>query len=81
MKKARKAERVECTVAREVKTKASKTFTTTFCPVGGDALEIVIDWCNHLRTALLWGEDGTGEGRSVTVVEPLDGVMDRPNQR
>ena len=43
--------------AREVRTKASKTFTTWFCPVGGDALAIVTGWCEHLRTWLLWGED------------------------
>lgn len=43
--------------AREVRTKFSKTFTTTFCPVGGDALQIVTDWCNYLRDDLLWGED------------------------
>lgn len=43
--------------AREVKTKASKTFTTWFCPVGGEALQIFTDWCEHLRTKLLWGDD------------------------
>lgn len=43
--------------AREVRTKASKTFTTVFYPVGGDALQIVTDWCEHLRTRLLWGDD------------------------
>ena len=43
--------------AREVRTKNSKTFTTWFCPVGGDALQIVTEWCGHLRTGLLWGED------------------------
>ena len=43
--------------AREVNTKASKTFTTFFCPVGGDALQIVTEWCEYLRTGLLWGED------------------------
>lgn len=43
--------------AREVRTKFSKTITTTFCPVGGDALQIVTDWCEHLRNDLLWGED------------------------
>ncbi|MEP1338954.1 MAG: tyrosine-type recombinase/integrase [Marinomonas sp.] len=43
--------------SREVKTKNSKTFTTWFCPVGGDALQIVTDWCEHLRKDLLWGED------------------------
>ena len=43
--------------ARDVKTKNSKTFTTWFCPVGGNALQIVIDWCEHLRKGLLWGDD------------------------
>lgn len=43
--------------ARDVKTKSSKTFTTWFCPVGGDAAQIVTDWCEHLRSVLLWGED------------------------
>ncbi|MCP5379308.1 MAG: tyrosine-type recombinase/integrase [Novosphingobium sp.] len=43
--------------AREVRTKGSKTFTTWFCPVGGDALQIVTDWCEHLRKGLLWGDD------------------------
>lgn len=43
--------------ARDVKTKGSKTFTTWFCPVAGDALQIVTDWCEHLRAALLWGDD------------------------
>jgi integrase len=43
--------------ARDVRTKGSKTITTTFYPVGGDARQIAEDWCQHLRTALLWGED------------------------
>lgn len=43
--------------AREVRTKASKTFTTWFCPVGGGALRLVTEWCEHLRTRLLWGLD------------------------
>ena len=43
--------------ARDVKTKNSKTFTTWFCPVDGDALQIATDWCEHLRTAMLRGED------------------------
>jgi integrase len=43
--------------ARDVRTKASKTFSTWFFPVGGDALAIVQDWCQHLRTTLLWGDD------------------------
>jgi len=43
--------------AREVKTKNSKTFTTWFCPAGGDALQIITDWCEYLRKDLLWSED------------------------
>ena len=43
--------------ARDVRTKASKTFSTWFFPVGGDALAIVEHWCQHLRTGLLWGDD------------------------
>ena len=43
--------------ARDVQTKASKTFSTWFFPVGGQALAIVHDWCTHLRTALLWGDE------------------------
>lgn len=43
--------------ARDVRTKASKTFATWFFPVGGDALQIVQDWCEYLRTTLLWGDD------------------------
>ncbi|MCB1126048.1 MAG: site-specific integrase [Rhodobiaceae bacterium] len=43
--------------AREVATKFSKTFTTTFFPVGGDALVIFEDWFGHLQTGLLFGLD------------------------
>lgn len=43
--------------ARDVRTKASKSFATWFFPVGGDAARIVTEWCQHLRTTLLWGED------------------------
>ena len=41
--------------AREVRTKFSKTFSTWFFPVGGQALEIVTEWIAHLR-ALHWGD-------------------------
>jgi integrase len=40
--------------AREVATKNSKSFPTTFFPVGGDALAIFQDWCAFLRTEMLW---------------------------
>jgi integrase len=42
--------------AREVNTKFSKTFSTWFFPVGGDALKIVTDWIAHLRAPLLWSD-------------------------
>ncbi len=43
--------------AREVKTKFSKTFTTTFFPVGDDIRQIVLDWIAYLGDVLLWGSD------------------------
>ncbi len=43
--------------AREVKTKASKTFTTWFFPVGDEVRAIVEDWVAHLRNDSLWSED------------------------
>jgi len=43
--------------AREVRTKFSKTFTTYFFPVGGEARTIVDDWVRHLREGLLWSND------------------------
>lgn len=43
--------------ARDVKTKGAKTFTTWFCPVGGDARQTAHEWCAHLRSNLLWGDN------------------------
>jgi integrase len=43
--------------ARDVRTKASKTFETWFYPVGGEALAIFQDWCRYLREALLWNDE------------------------
>ncbi len=43
--------------AREVKTKFSKTFTTYFFPVGGEARAIVEAWVRYLREVKLWGND------------------------
>lgn len=43
--------------ARHVRTKFSKTFRTTYFPIGGSALDIVRDWIKHLRAILLWGDD------------------------
>jgi integrase len=43
--------------AREVKTKFSKSFTTWFFPVGGDALGIIEDWLAYLAREKLFGND------------------------
>jgi integrase len=43
--------------ARHVRTKFSKSFTTFFFPVGGQALDIVTDWVEFLRRDQLWGLD------------------------
>jgi len=43
--------------ARDVRTKFSKSFVTTFFPVGGDLRGIVVDWVNYLRQERLWGLD------------------------
>jgi len=43
--------------AREVRTKASKSFPTFFFPVGGDVRTIVTDWVGYLRTEKLFGFD------------------------
>src|SRR5205085_10404244 len=42
--------------ARDVQTKASKTFSTWFFTVGGDVREVFTEWCHHLRRNLLWSE-------------------------
>jgi integrase/recombinase XerD len=43
--------------AREVRTKFSKTFTSSFFPVGDEVRSIVVDWVRHLELELLWGPD------------------------
>src|SRR6476620_1203190 len=43
--------------AREVRTKFSKSFVTTFFPVGEEIQAVVIDWVNYLRRDKLWGLD------------------------
>jgi integrase len=58
--KLKHVDRVEAKVyqdPREVKTKNSKAITTTFFPVGGQALEIVTDWLDFLVKDRLWGLD------------------------
>lgn len=43
--------------AREVNTKFSKSFTTTFFPVGEDIRQVVVEWVAYLREVMLWGSD------------------------
>jgi integrase len=43
--------------ARDVQTKFSKSFITTFFPVGEDIRAVVADWVNYLRCDKLWGLD------------------------
>ncbi len=43
--------------ARDVRTKFSKSFVTTFFPVGDELRAIVVDWVNYLRQERLWGLD------------------------
>ena len=42
---------------REVQTKFSKTFTTTFFPVGDEIRPIVAEWVAFLKQEMLWGND------------------------
>jgi integrase len=43
--------------AREVRTKFSKSFVTTFFPVGDDIRAVVVHWVSYLRQDKLWGLD------------------------
>jgi integrase len=43
--------------AREVLTKFSKSFVTTFFPVGDDIRAVVANWVAYLRAEKLWGLD------------------------
>jgi integrase len=43
--------------ARQVQTKFSKSFVTTFFPIGDDIRAVVVDWVNYLRQEKLWGLD------------------------
>lgn len=61
--------------AREVATKFSKSFATWFFPVGGEALAIFTDWVEHLRGALLWGDDDPLFPTTHIAVGPHGGFM------
>jgi integrase len=43
--------------ARDVRTKFSKSFVTTFFPVGEDIRTVVVDWIDYLRREKLWSLD------------------------
>jgi integrase/recombinase XerD len=43
--------------AREVRTKFSKTFTSTFFPVGEEVRSIVVDWVGYLEREMRFGPD------------------------
>ena len=43
--------------ARDVRTKFSKSFVTTFFPVGEDIRAVIIDWVGYLRREKLWSLD------------------------
>jgi integrase len=58
--------------AREVRTKFSKSFVTTFFPVGSDIRAVVADWVTYLRTEKLWGlDDPLFPATKVTVGDNL----------
>jgi len=54
--------------AREVQTKYSKTFTTTFFPVGDDIRIIVAEWAAYLRHVKLWGQDDPLFPKTLTTI-------------
>jgi len=58
--------------ARDVQTKFSKSFVTTFFPVGDDISAIVADWVRYLLREKLWGlDDPLFPATKVTVGESL----------
>ena len=56
--------------AREVNTKFSKSFTTTFFPVGDNIRQIVADWVAYLREALFWGNDDPLFPATLVALDP-----------
>jgi integrase len=56
--------------ARQVRTKASKSFPTFFFPVGDDIRAIVVDWITYLRTERLFGFDDPLFAASLVRVGP-----------
>jgi len=56
--------------AREVKTKASKTFSTWFYPVDAEYLQQLTSWVEHLRTERLFGP------ADALFPKPLMGLVD-----
>jgi integrase len=56
--------------AREVRTKASKSFPTFFFPVGDEIRAIVVEWVNYLRAEKLFGFDDPLFPASIVRVGP-----------
>ena len=56
--------------AREVRTKASKSFPTFFFPVGEDVRAILADWITYLRTEKLFGFDDPLFPASMVAIGP-----------
>lgn len=54
---------------REVCTKLRKSYPTLFFPVGEDIRDIFVDYVDHLKSVLLWGDDDPLFGRTRRVVE------------
>lgn len=54
--------------AREVQTKFSKTFTTTFFPVGDDYRQIVSEWVEYLRKVKFWGSNDPLFPKTASIV-------------
>jgi integrase len=61
--------------AREVKTKFSKTFSTWFFQVEGEAEPIFTGWVEHLRGTLLWGDDDPLFPATRIIVGPDGGFV------
>lgn len=61
--------------ARDVNTKFSKTFSTWFFPVGGEALAIVTDWIGYLRGPLLRGDSDALFPCTKRGIAPDDGFI------
>ena len=56
--------------ARDVRTKFSKSFPSSFLPVGAEAVTIITDWVSFLRTEKLFGPEDPLFPKTAVVVGP-----------